>query len=50
MRGKKVKKLRKEYYKLTKEPLYNIKGQIVEGQSWRQFKKIWQKDLAIQDI
>lgn len=38
MRGKKIKKLRKEWLGLNQNPQYNIKGQIVEGISFRQYK------------
>lgn len=40
MRKKKVKLLRKKWLALNEKPIYNIKGQIVEGMSFRQFKKI----------
>jgi hypothetical protein len=39
MRGKKVKKIRKEYEKLGIETQYNINSQVVEGITFRQFKK-----------
>ena len=41
MRGKKAKQLRREYNKLYggKKLLYNIKSQIVDGLTFKQFKK-----------
>jgi len=39
MRKTKVKKLRKRWLELNQKPQYNIKGQIVEGITFRQFKK-----------
>jgi len=40
MRNKKVKILRKEWLKLNKKPIYNINGKIIEGISFRQYKKL----------
>jgi len=40
MRKIKVKQLRKEYSALNQKPEYDIKGRIVEGMSWRQYKKL----------
>lgn len=39
MNGKKAKKLKKEWLELNQNPKYNIKGQIVEGISFRQYKQ-----------
>jgi hypothetical protein len=39
MRKSKVKQLRKKWLELKQNPQYNIKGKIVEGQTFRQFKK-----------
>jgi hypothetical protein len=39
MRKSKVKRLRKKWLKSKQNPQYNIKSQIVEGQTFRQFKK-----------
>jgi len=39
MRKKKAKKLRQEWLKLDQKPQYNIKGHIVEGITFRKFKK-----------
>ncbi len=44
MRKLRVKELRKEYGDLINNKiLYNIKGQVVEGLTWRQFKKLNKK-------
>ena len=40
MRKIKVKKLKKEWLRLNQNPQYNIKGRIVEGQTFRQYKKL----------
>ena len=38
MRSKKVKRLRKEWLALNQKPIYNIKSQIVEGKTFKQYK------------
>lgn len=39
MRGKKVKALRKKYQEKPGEVLYNIRGHVVQGETFRRFKK-----------
>jgi hypothetical protein len=41
MRKKRIKELRKKYKEKYNEDevMYNLRGQIVEGKSWRRFKK-----------
>jgi len=40
MRKSKVRKLKREWLKLKQKPMYNIQSQIVEGQTFRQYKKL----------
>lgn len=44
MRTKKVRLLRKRWLELNNKPQYNIKGQVVEGITFRQFKKQYAKN------
>ena len=44
MRRKKEKILRKQWLELNQKPQYNIKGRVVEGITFRHFKKLKEVD------